>query len=38
MALLNDMHAMATYLSVQFMEYEAYHCLDLIAPQLEVLS
>lgn len=38
MALFNDMHAMETYQSVQFMEYEAYHCLDLIAPQLDVLS
>lgn len=33
-----DMHDMATYQNVQFMEYEAYHCLDLIAPQLDVLS
>lgn len=23
---------------IQFMEYEAYHCLDLTAPQLDVLS
>lgn len=39
MALLNDMHDMETYQkNVQFMEYEAYHCLDLIAPQLDVLS
>lgn len=33
-----DMHDIATYQNVQFMEYEAYHCLDLIAPQLDVLS
>lgn len=33
-----DMHDMETYQNVQFMEYEAYHCLDLIAPQLDVLS
>lgn len=33
-----DMHDMATDQNVQFMEYEAYHCLDLIAPQLDVLS
>lgn len=29
---------MATDQNFQFMEYEAYHCLDLIAPQLDVLS
>lgn len=39
MALLKyDMHNIATYQNVQFMEYEAYHCLDLIAPHLDVLS
>lgn len=39
MALLKyDMHDITTYQNVQFMEYEAYHCLDLIAPQLVVLS
>lgn len=35
---LYDMHDMETYQNVQFMEYEAYHCLDLIAPQIDVLS
>lgn len=33
-----DMHDMETYQSVRFMEYEAYHCLDLIAPHIDVLS
>lgn len=38
MALLNDMHDMATDQNVQFMEYEAYHCLDLIAPRCPILT
>lgn len=33
-----NMHDMVTYQNFQLMEYEAYHCQDLIAPQLDVLS